>query len=218
MQYPPLPRDPAARAFVAPAPPSAQTWLAWPLADAFQGRLCEISCDAVGRGQATMAMALVLASQRAKEPVAWLQPATGDFYPPDAAAHGVDLAALALVQVGDRHQPNDRVRACEILLQAGGFGLVVLDLTDGAMPSGWGWQGRLMALARQHRTAVVLLTLKPDEAPSLGAWVALRLVPRAAGGAALRRFFDLRAEVVKSKGSMPACPWHLQRRGPDGLL
>lgn len=208
----------------APAAPTGQgagrAWMPWSQQDAFAGRLCEISCDGHG-GQSTLATTLVLAMQRAQEPVAWLQGTQGGLYPPDVAAHGVALEALVVVQVGDAQRPTDRVRAAEMLLQGGGFGLVVIDLTDGALPPGWGWQGRLLALARAHASCVVLLTRKAAEAPSLGAWVALRLSPQPAAPRAAPLgpgFFDVAAEVAKNKGCALAGAWRLQRRGPDGLL
>lgn len=222
MQFPVLtPSFPGRKGAMAPpGGAAAHAWLPWPLQTTFAGRLCEISCAGNG-GQSTLAATLVLAMQRAQEPVAWVQGVQGGLYPPDVAAHGVALEALVVVQVGCTQRPADRVRAAEMLLQGGGFGLVVLDLTDGALPSGWGWQGRLLALARAHASAVVLLTRKPDEAPSLGAWVALRLAPRPALARAAPLgpgYFDLEADVAKNKGAALAGAWRLQRRGPDGLL
>lgn len=219
MQYPVLP--PAMSRPVASALPGAPcAWLPWSLDAAFRGRLSEVSCDGSG-GQSTLATTLVLAMQRAREPVVWLQAESGGLYPPDAAAHGVDLEALVVVRVGGPGARADRLRAAEMLLQAGGFGLLVLDVTDGAMPTGWGWQGRLLALARAHDAAVVLLTRKPREEPSLGAWISLRLAPKPALRHAAPlgpHYFDVVAEVAKNKGLALDGAWRLARRGPDGLL
>jgi recombination protein RecA len=65
---------------------------------ALAGRLVELS-GAAGAGTLTWAVALAAAVQRTGRPVAWVMPAAGGLYPPDAAAHGVRLDALAIVRV-----------------------------------------------------------------------------------------------------------------------
>ncbi len=66
--------------------------------EALAGRLVELSCGRAATGL-TLAMGLVAGAQRAGEPVAWICDAGSGFYPPDAAANGVDLAALAVVRI-----------------------------------------------------------------------------------------------------------------------
>src|SRR5512147_2110212 len=55
------------------------------------GRLVEISAGLAG-APLTLAFRLVLEAQRKGEPTAWVGRRESVFYPPDAAAAGVDLA------------------------------------------------------------------------------------------------------------------------------
>jgi recombination protein RecA len=153
----------------------------------------------VGSALLTLALRLVAETQRRGEPAAWITEEGTSFFPPDAARGGVDLAALVVVRVRERRLLP---RAAGVLLRSGAFGLVVLDLNP--MPgllavSGLplAVQSRLAALARKHRAAVVCLTEKPSEAPSLGSLVAVRLEARR-----LRREggrFAVTARVLKDK-------------------
>jgi len=129
------------------------------------GRLVQLSGSAV----LTLATELVADAQRAGEPVAWVS-VDSDFYPPDAAASGVDLDSLVVVRVQDAQAA---ARAADRLVRSGGFGLVVLDLTaDAEVPLAV--QSRLVALAQRHEVAVVCLTRTPVGAPSLSPLVSLR--------------------------------------------
>lgn len=145
----------------------------WSL-DALRGRLVELSA----RGATailTTAIELVREAQLAGEPAAWIMLASSSFYPPDAAAAGIDLAALVVVQVT---APVAAARAAARLLRSGAFGLVVLDLADPTVEQApelaMAQQGRLVTLAQTHDAAVVCLTAKPAELPSLGSLVSLR--------------------------------------------
>ncbi len=165
------------RATPAPAPPAE-----WKL-PALAGCLTELS----GTGAAaclTLGFALVLDAQRRGEPVAWLTSTTSSFFPPDAAAGGVDLDALVVVRLSEMlHLP----RAAELLARSGAFGLLVLDLGAGAeipIPM----QVRLVGLAQKHGAAVLCLTRKGRELPSLGSLISLR-------GEAIRESIDVRETV-----------------------
>lgn len=201
------------------------------------GRLGEIDRDA-GGGQTSLATSLVAEAQKQKRPVAWVQAQEGPLYPPDVAAAGVDVAALAVVRVGEPTDASARLRATEWLLMRGAFGLVVVDLND-ALVRTEAFLGRLLRHARQYRSSVVFLTSRSAAVPSLGALVSLRLAPTASpvapvtalpmaissarpafvGGAGLLPpgAFDLDIDVRKSKaGPLPGSLW-LARRGPLGL-
>lgn len=142
---------------------------------ALRGRLVEISA----RGAAatlTSAMELVVEAQQVGEPVAWITLDSATFYPPDAAASGVDLAALVVVRVPAAGGIVGAAGAAERVLRSGAFGLVVLDLgvlDDRALSMAH--QGRLVTLAQAHDAAVVCLTDKPAEGASLGSLVSLRV-------------------------------------------
>jgi recombination protein RecA len=107
-----------------------------------------------------------------------VQPEGAGLFPPDLAAAGVALDALVVVHTPREGAGAAVARAAELLLRAGGFGLVVLDLTQGT-PRGEAWITRLGALTRREGTRAVLLTTKPNDAPSAGALVAVRVDVRA---------------------------------------
>jgi hypothetical protein len=102
----------------------------------------------------TVAVGLVAAAQRQGEPAAWITAPASCFFPPDVIAQGVDLDALAVVRAADSRA---RLRAADILARSGGFGLIIVDLSDSPdlpLPL----QTRLAGLAQKHATALVFLT------------------------------------------------------------
>ena len=201
------------------AAPASEPWRL----DALRGRLVELSA----RGAAatlTAAIELVVEAQQAAEPVAWVTLGNATFFPPDAAASGVDLAALAVVRV---HDATAAARAAERLLRSGGFGLVVIDFGGGSfaqqgieMPIAH--QGRLVTLAQAHDAAVVCITEKPGEAPSLGSLVSLRAealrlhAPETPGGDG-DRGYHVTLRALKDKRRGPGWTRTIRRRGPSGL-
>ena len=189
----------------------AQHGQRWGL-DALRGRLVELSA----RGAVatlTTAIELVLEAQQAAEPVAWVTLGNATFYPPDVADSGVDLAALVVVRVIDA---TAGARAAERLLRSGAFGLVVLDFGGGgAVEVPVAHQGRLVTLAQAHDAAVVCITEKSAEAPSLGSLVslraeALRLRDRDHG-------YDVSLRVLKDKRRGPGWSRTIKLRGPAGF-
>jgi hypothetical protein len=134
------------------------------------GRLTELS----GAGPAatlSFAFAVVLDAQRLREPTAWITSAHQVFYPPDVARGGIDLRTLIVVRVpggADVSQAADR------LLRSGALGLVVLDLDGEERRQPKPLHARLAGLARRYGTAVLCLTSKSEESPSLGPMVSLR--------------------------------------------
>lgn len=204
------------------AAPASEPWRL----DALRGRLVELSA----RGAAatlTAAIELVVEAQQAAEPVAWVTLGNATFFPPDAAASGVDLAALAVVRV---HDATAAARAAERLLRSGGFGLVVIDFGGGSvaqqgpqqgieMPIAH--QGRLVTLAQAHDAAVVCITEKPGEAPSLGSLVSLRAeairlhAPEDKGGS--ERGYHVALRALKDKRRGPGWTRTTKLRGPPGL-
>jgi len=132
------------------------------------GRLVEVS-GSEDSAALTCAFGLVRQAQLTGEPVAWVTVSDESFFPPDVAAGGVDLLALAVVRVPD---PGGLARAADQLTRSGGFGLVVLDVGPLRIPMAA--LSRLMGLAQKHNTAVLFLTDKPDREPSLGSLITLR--------------------------------------------
>ncbi len=158
-----------------PTPTPGETGPASLSHESLSGRLIEISSFGDGT-PLTLASSLVLAAQLAGEPTAWIACGPSSFYPPDFSRSGIDLDALPVVHVPDAAAG---ARAADKLVRSGAFGLVVIDL---AGPSARGQnrnvpsplQSRLLALAGRHGTAIVFLTGKTSDAPSLGSLVSLR--------------------------------------------
>jgi recombination protein RecA len=215
--------------------------LAGRVATAATGRLVEIS----GQGDAarlTLAVDIVRQVQAECETAAWVQLAGGPLFPPDLHDARVDLDSLVVIHVPASAGPYGVPRAAELLLRSGGFGLVVLDLTEPVLPgddlrrslpsvemtpagrcppgvSSWrrgtGWQGRLLGLAREHQSRVVCITGTPQSGESLGPLVALRVQPvrvRVGGG-----LFAIKPRVLRNKPGVDLERAVQSRRGPWGL-
>lgn len=183
--------------------------------DDLAGRLTEISAHGAAAAT-TAAIGLALETQRQGDPVAWVTLPHSIFYPPDVAESGIDLGALIVIRAP---LARDAARAADRLVRSGGFGLVVLDLgKDAFLPDAV--QGRLVGLAQKHDTAVVCLTEKPPDAPSLGSMVSLRVAamrdkPSPGGGEPGP--FRCRIEVHKDKRRGPGWSHSEIVRGPTGL-
>jgi recombination protein RecA len=189
---------------------SPATRPSWSQAE-LSGRLCELSASVGSSASLTAACNLVLDAQLEGEPVAWIAATADTFFPPDAAAHGIDLDALIVVHVPDARTAG---RAADRLLRTGAFGLVVLDLGRGAtLPTPL--QGRLVRLAIKHEAAVLCLTEKSSAVPSLGSLVSLR-----AAAQRQRRGLDryvCHVTILKDKRRGPGWTDREVYRGPDGL-
>lgn len=191
--------------------PAAQPEPVWGVAE-IAGRLVELS----GSGASTTltaAFGLVLDAQRAGQPVAWVGPSSSIFFPPDAAESGVDLETLAVVRVAD---PPAAARSAEKLVRSGAFGLVVIDLGPSLFGPGETripapLLTRLVGLAQKHATAVVFLTEKMADAPSLASLVSLRAEARRVEGASCE------IQILKDKRRGPGRVHREICRGPAGL-
>jgi recombination protein RecA len=174
------------------------------------GRLVELSGSRASAAL-TLAMGLVYQAQRDGEPAAWVSAGDATFFPPDAARGGIDLQALPVVQVRDGHQA---ARAADKLARSGAFGLVVLDLNEQpAVPTAL--MRRLMKWAEEHQTALLCLTDRPDDAPSLSPLVSLRGVARRSRVGEDR--FSCRVEIVRDKRRGPGWSFEEVCCGPPGL-
>jgi recombination protein RecA len=205
-----------------------------PLAEQLpQGRLTEITRLPSG-AQLTLAASCVVGAQTRGEPVAWLQPQGGSLFPPDLAENGVDLDALLVVHVPAVAGRAGLCKAAELLLRSGSFGLVVIDLVGIAgegtsSESGLQLQAqsRLLGLAREHDSAVLLLSdsrrslrqdasLQTSPQTSLGPLVGLCIEPHRERVS--RGVFRIEPRARKDKsGSLCALATE-PRRGPWGLL
>ena len=182
---------------------------AWTL-ETLTGRFVEISASAAG-SPLTLAFRLVLEAQRKGDPVAWITRRDATFYPPDAAAAGIDLDVVPVVRVPGT---PEAAGAADLLLRSGAFALVTLDLGPRARLSIQA-QTRLVGLAKQHETALLCLTEKGDEHASLGSLVSLRAhaAPRRRDG----ERFRCAVRVIKDKRRGPGWTHAEVVHGPDGL-
>ncbi len=192
------------RGLVLPDVPAAWSF------DTFAGRLGEISAR-FASARLTLVFRLVHEAQVRGEPAAWIGRRESVFYPLDVAEAGVDLDAFAVVWAEDAHRA---ARAAEHLLRSGAFGLVVLDLDPGARlaPAA---QARLAALAQAHHAAVLCLTEKDRERPSLGSLVSIRAEARRTRRHENRFRCEVRALKDKRRG--PGWSHAELVHGPDGL-
>ncbi len=160
---------------------------------ALAGRLTELVAGP-GSASLTLASALVLDAQLQGEPVAWLSTPDRVVFPPDLAAWGIDLDALAVVRVPPpaAGEPSAVARAGDRLARSGAFGLLVLDLEPGA-PVPMPLQSRLLGLAIKHDIAVVFLTARGGGGADGGANGA------GIGTAGLGSLVSLRAETSRRR-------------------
>lgn len=177
------------------------------------GRLVEITAGHPTSAQTTTAVTCLLNAQARGETAAWVQARGGSLYPPDLDDSGVDLDALVVVHVPAAAGPHGPFKAAEILLRSGGFGMVVVDCGKSPIPTELSWQSRLLALAREHASSVLLLT--PANA-SLGSLIAFRIEPRRVRVGNGR--FAIEHLVHKDKMGTLASLALDHHRGPAGLV
>lgn len=91
-----------------------------------RGTLTEI-CGTESTGRTALALALLRQAAQRGECCAWID-AEGAFDPASAAEAGVSLDRVLWVNCGGNAQ--HALKATDLLIQAGGFGLVLLDLAD----------------------------------------------------------------------------------------
>jgi len=143
--------------------------------------------------------------------VAWVTTPSSSFFPPDVARSGIDLDALPVIRVPDGRAA---ARAADKLVRSGAFGLVIVDLGAGPqlpMPM----QSRLLGLVGKHDTALLFLTEKQGEAPSVGSLVSLRAQVTRKKSAENK--FTCEVRIIKDKRRGPGWSHQEIRHGPAGL-
>jgi hypothetical protein len=91
-----------------------------------RGSMTEI-CGAESSGRTALLFAILSQATRRGECCAWID-AAGVFDPASAAETGVNLERVLWVNCGG--SAENALKSTDLLIQAGGFGLVVLDLAD----------------------------------------------------------------------------------------
>lgn len=96
-----------------------------------RGQLSEI-VGAASSGRSTLLAQALEAATAGRAEAAALVDASDAFDPASAAAQGVDLTRLLWVRPSGRgaDDPGRAIKAYSLILQAGGFGLVALDVAD----------------------------------------------------------------------------------------
>jgi hypothetical protein len=138
-----------------------------------RGHLSEIA-GAASTGRTSLAVRALAAATDRGEAVA-LVDACDAFDPASAAAAGVALPQVLWVRERDARDPSRAVKAFSLILQAGGFGLVVLDLAGVAAPS----------LRRLPSTTWLRLARMVEGSDTVALILADTRLARSAGGATL---------------------------------
>ncbi|MEO6951189.1 MAG: recombinase A [Polyangia bacterium] len=177
--------------------------------DELSGRLTELRHAG---GALSWVFSLVTEVQQRGEVAAYVCGPGATFYPPDAFAGGVDLAALPIVLTEDLAA---RARAADELLRSGAFALVVVDLVGATGRVSPALLTRLHGLVQKHHSALVFVT---DEAAdgTIGSLVSLRAVARRTTHPDLTRC-RITLDVMKDKRRAPGWSAELVRSLPPGL-
>jgi hypothetical protein len=112
-------------------------------------------------GRTALACAIGAGATRAGEVIAWIDPE--DALDPEAAARA-GLVLAHTLWVRPRHL-DDALRATDILLAAGGFGLVVLDMAETPLDRHIPWM-RLARSAERTRTALLVVSKRRPSDPT----------------------------------------------------
>jgi len=150
----------------------------------------------------TSAMVSVLAEATARDEVCALVDGNDAFDPKSGAAAGLDLKRLLWV----RCRKLDQVlKSTDLLLQGGGFGRVVMDLTDlsqshlRSIPlTSWFRFQRTI-----EKTPTVLVVMSPESMVKSAAALVLRMETRGAKWSTLLNEVNLDIEIVRSRRSRP---------------
>ena len=147
-----------------------------------RGRISEI-IGPIGSGRTTIATCFASVATRAGEIIAWIEN-THNFDPAAIAAGSASLEQILWASVDDRRQlfpgsagrlyrgrPATVAQAAELVLKAGGFGLVVIDFGASAVPLP---QSIALRLAREaERSGAAVIVIAPHQV--CGAFAALSL-------------------------------------------
>ena len=195
---------PVFRATDLKASPGGGSWRLENLA----GILAEIS-EEMACGAVSFAAEMILEAQSQNEPVAWVAGGSSIWYPPDLSARGVDLAAVAVIRAGGE---DESLTATEWLVRSGALGLVIVD-ADGDWKGSDASLGRILKLAERSRCAVVFLTRKRADQPSLGSRISLRGCISRSG----TEPFHIAITTVKDKRSNSSSRQSRRYHGPSGM-
>jgi hypothetical protein len=151
-----------------------------------RGHLSEIIGTPSSGRSTVAALALAAAAERG-EAVALID-ACDTFDPPSAAAHGLDLSRLLWIR--ESADASRALKAFSLVLQAGGFGLVILDLADVPVPAlrrfPWTTWMRIARIVEGSETAALIVGCERIARSAGGVTIALESAPARWQGAAHR--------------------------------
>jgi hypothetical protein len=148
----------------------------------------------------TSAMVSILAEATAEDEVCALVDGNDAFDPQSGMAAGLDLKRLLWIRC---HKLDQVMKSTDLLLQGGGFGRVVMDLTDHPLS-----QLRGVSLASWFRfqraiekTPTALVVISPESMVKSAAALVLRLEMRNTEWTTLLAGKNLNVEIVRSRRS-----------------
>jgi recombination protein RecA len=150
----------------------------------------------------TSAMISILNEATAGDEVCALVDGHDAFDPKSAAAGGLDLQRLLWVRC---HKLDQVLKSTDLLLQGGGFGRVVMDLTDIAlshvqsisMASWFRFQRTI------EKTPTALIVMSPESIVKSAAALVLRMQMRSTEWSTILDGMNLNIEVVRSRRPRP---------------
>ena len=169
------------------------------------GRVVEVS-EAGFFGALSALCPLLAQVQARQEQIAWVETGTSIFFPPDLAFRGLDVQAITVVMAPDSRAG---LQAADSLLRSGAFGLIILDWPQGQADEAV--LGRLARVAEAQQTAVLFLTKKKPDDPSLGTQISLR------GSVFLSPEGETLWQVTRDKQAGPRSRQGAFYHGPFGL-
>jgi hypothetical protein len=146
----------------------------------------------------TSTMVSILAEATAQDEVCALVDGNDAFDPKSAAAAGVELKQLLWVRC---HKLDQVLKSTDLLLQGGGFGRVVMDLTDLPLPhvrsiplSSWFRFQRTI-----EKTPTVLVVMSPSSVVQSAAALVLRMELRSAEWSTILGGLKSNIEIIRSR-------------------
>ncbi len=172
------------------------------------GILTEVSEEAPS-GAVSFVAEIIAEAQSRNEPVAWVAGRESIFFPPDLHNRGVDLSAVAIIRAGSE---TDSLTAAEWIVRSGSVGLVIVDM-EGHGDVSDASLGRILKLAERNQCAVLFLTRKRRQDPSLGSRVSLRgCVVKSGDGS-----FAIDVDTIKDRRSNSHFRQTRRYHGPAGM-
>ena len=164
----------------------------------------------------TSTMVSILAEAIARDEVCALVDGNDAFDPKSAASAGLELNRLLWVRC---HKLDQVLKSTDLLLQGGGFGRVIMDLTD--LPLSHTRSIPLASWFRFQRTIektpTVLLVMSTESVVQSAAALVLRMEMRTAEWSTVLNGLNLNVEVIRSRRFRGRLPQEILERLPNYL-